>query len=202
MALAISRAQIHASNVDIRKGTFMTTANVTAGGGLTPSAHRIVVGIDASDYSREALRWAISFSQPGDTIELVHAWDLPAVAGVEALDLEPGPFAVAADRLLRDAADEVLEDEERQLVDLVFSPVNGRPAGALVQKSEDAELIVVGRRGRGGFRSLLIGSVSHEVVHHARCPVVVTPLSSSAVRPAAAEEVPTPSSTTTEGNRT
>ena len=157
----------------------MTTTNTTSGREIEPSSDRIVVGIDASDFSREALRWAISFAQPGDTIELVHAWSLPTVAGVEALDFEPGPFAAAADRLLRDAADEVFEDEDRELVDLVFSPVRGRPAGALVQKSEGAKLIVVGRRGRGGFRSLLLGSVSHDVVHNATCPVVVTPLGSS-----------------------
>ncbi len=156
----------------------MTMTNVRFAGEGTEPRRRIVVGIDASDYSREALRWAISFSHPGDTIELVHAWSLPAIAGVETLDLEPEPFVEAADRLVRDAADEVLEDGQRELVDLVFSAVNGRPAGALIAASDGAELIVVGRRGRGGFRSLLLGSVSHEVVHKARCPVVITPYQS------------------------
>jgi len=154
----------------------MTATNV---GAADRRGERIVVGIDASDFSREALRWAISFSQPGDTIELVHGWTLPTVAGAELLDLEPQPFAIAADRLVRDAADEVFEDEERELIELVFSPVNAHAANALVEKSNGAELIVVGRRGRGGFRSLLLGSVSHDVVHNATCPVVITPRGSS-----------------------
>lgn len=139
------------------------------------SAKRIVVGVDASDHSREAMRWAISFAQPGDTIELVHVWNLNAIAGLEAPHLNSSAFEVGANRLLRDSADEVFEDEDRQLFEIVFTAVHGHAAGSLIDRSEGADLLVVGRRGLGGFRSLLLGSVSADVVQHAKCPVVVTP---------------------------
>ncbi len=139
------------------------------------SAKRIVVGVDASDQSRGAMRWAISFAQPGDTIELVHAWNLNAIGGLEAPHLNPSTFEVGANRLLRDTADEVFEDEERQLFDIVFTAIHGHASGSLIDRSEGADLLVVGRRGLGGFRSLLLGSVSGDVVQHAKCPVVVTP---------------------------
>lgn len=136
---------------------------------------RILVGIDASENARQALRWAVRFANPGDTIELVHAWNLNAIAGLEAPHLNPATFEVGANRLLSDTAAEVLEDEERQMYELVFTAVHGHPAESLIERSHDADLLVVGRRGLGGFRALLLGSVSEDVVHHAHCPVVVTP---------------------------
>lgn len=139
------------------------------------SAKRIVVGADASKHAREAMRWAISFAQPGDTIELVHAWNLRAIGGFEAPHLSPSTFEVGANQLLRDTADEVFEDEERELFEIVFTAVHGHPAESLIERSEGADLVVVGRRGLGGFRSLLLGSVSASVVQNAHCPVVVTP---------------------------
>lgn len=143
-------------------------------------AKRIVVGVDASDGSREALRWAIDQSRPGDTIELVHTWNVHVMGGIDTPPLDPAPYAAGADRLLRDTADEVFEDEERELVDVVFSPIHGHAAGALIDASDGADLLVVGRRGLGGFKALLLGSVSGDVVHHARCPVVVIPIDWSA----------------------
>jgi len=121
----------------------------------------------------------MSTAQPGDTIELVHAWNLQVVDGLDYPELDPTPFEAGADRLLRDTADEVFEDEQRELVDLVFSPVRGHPPGVLIAKSDGADLLVVGRRGLGGFRALLLGSVSSDVIHHGTCPVIVTPLDTS-----------------------
>lgn len=139
-------------------------------------ARRIVVGVDASAHAREALLWAASYAQPGDTIELVHAWDIPAIAGLEAPHLNPSTFEVGATRLLNDLVEEVVDNEQREVFDLVLCPVHGHAAGTLIERSKGADLLVVGRRGVGGFRSLLLGSVSADVLHRAECPVVVTPL--------------------------
>lgn len=139
------------------------------------SAKRIVVGADASNHAREAMRWAACFAEPGDTIELVHAWNLRAIGGFEAPHLNPSTFEVGANQLLHDTADEVFEDEERELFDIVFTALHGHAAECLIDRSEEADLLVVGRRGLGGFRSMLLGSVSASVVQNAHCPVVVTP---------------------------
>lgn len=137
---------------------------------------RIVVGIDASDNAKHALRWALGFAKPGDTIELVNAWTANAIVGLEAPHLNPATVEVEATRLLHTVADEVMTPEEQERFDLVFKAVHGQAAEELVNRSEGADLLVVGRRGLGGFRALLLGSVSEALVRHAHCPVVVMPL--------------------------
>lgn len=60
-------------------------------------------------------------------------------------------------------------------VDVQGELIEGRPASALLEAAGDADLLIVGSRGRGGFTGLLLGSVSAQCVHHAPCPVVVVP---------------------------
>lgn len=135
---------------------------------------RIVVGVDGSQPSGEALRWAIDEARRrGAAVEAVHAWHQPFVAGYStegALDL--GPYEDEA-RTLLDAAVEALGDTGAVPVDR--KTVCGGAAGALVEAAKGADLLVVGSRGRGGFSGLLLGSVSQQVVHHAPCPVVIIP---------------------------
>ena len=66
-------------------------------------------------------------------------------------------------------------------VDIKQELVRGRPAAALIERSQNAQLLVTGARGRGGFTGLLLGSVSQTVLHHAGCPVAVVRVSMSAV---------------------
>jgi nucleotide-binding universal stress UspA family protein len=135
----------------------------------------IVVGVDGSESSKEALRWALAEARMrGSRVLAVHAWSLPAVAAYaympsEAFDLE----------LLRTSAEERLEAivaETRDAgagVEVEQLAVNGLPSKILVEAAEDAEMLVVGSRGHGGFTGLLLGSVSQQCAHHAQCPVVI-----------------------------
>lgn len=137
------------------------------------------MGVDGSENSRQALRWAVDFAVPGDIVELVHVWSL-VVAGMpepgeSARGPDAGAFETGVHSLLHDTADEVLEDEDRELLELRFTVVRGHAADVLLERAADADLLVVGRRGLGGFRALLVGSVCDDVVRGASCPVAVTP---------------------------
>ena len=76
-----------------------------------------------------------------------------------------------AEQMLREAVERVRSDHPA--VNVETAVVEGPPAQVLVDMSADADLLVVGSRGRGGFSELLLGSVSQQCVHHARCPVTV-----------------------------
>jgi nucleotide-binding universal stress UspA family protein len=140
----------------------------------------IVVGVDGSPGSRAALRWALNEARlRGSTVRAVHAWSLPHVpattSGFVPVIVESVADAEASEQasrqVLDDAVAELAGDElpvaiERRLV-------QGPPAHALIAAAADAELLVVGSRGLGGFKELLLGSVSHQCAHHASCPVVI-----------------------------
>ncbi len=137
---------------------------------------RIVVGVDDSLGGRAALSWAFDEAALRHaTLEVVHAWSMPLWEGWNS----EWPADEASFR-----------DEAHQLVDKLVaeccdtaSPVEivpvqllcEGPAFGLVAQSRTADLLVVGSRGRGGFKGLLLGSVSTQCVHHATCPVVVIP---------------------------
>jgi len=134
----------------------------------------IVVGVDGSDQSKEALRWALDEARLRDaSVRVVYAWLAQPV-------LVPGSPVVAADwQLLRRSAEEFVEDvvdqavESSTDVEVTAVAAHGTPADVLVQASRGADLLVVGSRGHGGFAGLLLGSVSQQCVHHATCPVVI-----------------------------
>lgn len=137
---------------------------------------RIVVGLDGSDHARRALAFAIEEARRrGDAvIEAVHAYTIPmAATGMELGVLPPLP-RTELDEAARAELDTCLGHLPSDVhVERVV--VAGSAARALVEASDGAALVVVGSRGRGGFRSLLLGSTSHQVVSHAHCPVVVVP---------------------------
>jgi nucleotide-binding universal stress UspA family protein len=138
----------------------------------------IVVGIDGSDASKQALRWAIEEARVhGARVTALHAWEPPApvpeVAPMPAIDLVDfvGEFRGAAEKRAADVVEEVVGDDTSVTVEPVA--VEGSPAEAVIDASRNADLVVVGSRGHGGFTSLLLGSVSHQVAQHASCPVVI-----------------------------
>jgi nucleotide-binding universal stress UspA family protein len=145
---------------------------------------RIVVGVDDNELgegddpviqeneSVRALRWA--YSMPGvEEVRVVHAWFLPALA--------VGMFAtVAAEMESMDAGAKQIVDSVMAAagpppegVEVVGEAVRGTPGFALIEASRDADLVVVGSRGRGGFTGLLLGSTSAEVASHSHAPVAV-----------------------------
>jgi nucleotide-binding universal stress UspA family protein len=138
----------------------------------------IVVGIDGSEHSRHALEWAVheaAVRHTPLTVIAVHQ----AVAGYWG---SPVPFAEDP-QLAKNALDEAKQETDAVLekVDEVAKPpvavraVSGLPAEELLSAANGADLLVVGSRGAGGFKRLLMGSVSTQVTHHAHCPVVVVP---------------------------
>ena len=132
-----------------------------------------MVGVDPSDVARAALRWALDNSTGDDVIVATHAWQIYPVGSLEAPPYNPADFEVDARRSLKQIITEVVEASDPATVEMQV--VHGEPARVLVECSEGADMVVVGSRGHGGFRGLLLGSVSTQVVHHARCPVVVIP---------------------------
>lgn len=139
---------------------------------------RIVVGIDGSEDSRAALRWALQEGRLRQaSVEVVHTWHLPYVGAspyiVPVLDSDT--YEKAARQVMDSVVD--AEDTTGLPAPVTRSVVSGGAAGAIVEQARDADLIVVGSRGLGGFKGLLLGSVSQQVVHHAPCPVVVVPRS-------------------------
>lgn len=132
----------------------------------------IVVGVDGSDSSKLALKWAAHQAQlTKATLRVVTTWSLPATLGwVPQFPEDFNPAADAA-KVQKATISEVLGDDPS----VTFDPVvlDAHPAEALIEMSNTADLVVVGNRGHGGFAGLLIGSVSENVVTHAHCPVVV-----------------------------
>jgi nucleotide-binding universal stress UspA family protein len=135
------------------------------------SDHRIIVGVDGSEASVEALRQALRLAAPlGARLEATAYWDYPqAYASYVAVGI--GQFEKAADAILQEAVEKAFGAELPDNV--VPRLVRGHPRDLLIEASKDADMIVVGRRGHGGFGGLLLGSVSSAVAAHAYCPVLV-----------------------------
>jgi nucleotide-binding universal stress UspA family protein len=134
---------------------------------------RIVVGVDGSEPSLQALRWAArQAALTGANLEAVIAWELPSAYGWGIPGVpEDVDFQEPAARALAEAVSAALPPDQAQGV--TQTVVLGNPAQVILDRGEDADLIVVGVRGHGTFRATLLGSVSHSVTSHASCPVVV-----------------------------
>ena len=136
----------------------------------------IVVGIDDSPGAAAALRWAVDEARLREaTLRVVHAWDWPYEGHLGTLAdeiLERKTFAEAAAKVLATMVQEVLGDQSADIA-LEEHVAEGSAAHVLLEAAAEADLLVVGSRGRGGFQGLLLGSVSQQCAHHARSPVVI-----------------------------
>jgi nucleotide-binding universal stress UspA family protein len=134
---------------------------------------RIVVGIDGSAPADEALRWAADeASRWNGALEVVHAWLPPYPLNPQELFDDEDPYEGAARRALTESVAR-LRAERTDDLEIREVLVFDHSARALIEASRGADLLVVGSRGRGGFKGLLLGSVSLQCVHHASCAVVV-----------------------------
>jgi nucleotide-binding universal stress UspA family protein len=132
----------------------------------------IVVGVDGSASSVQALYWALGQAEAtGATVEALIAWDIPASYGFGPTVLSGEDLAGGARKTLENAVEAASASHPgvavRQQV------LRGHPAAVLVDQAKGANLLVVGSHGRGGFAGALLGSVSQRCVQHATCPVVV-----------------------------
>jgi nucleotide-binding universal stress UspA family protein len=139
---------------------------------------RVVVGVDGSETAKLAVAWAArEAALRGMTLELVAAWEVPPSAyaygygfpGVPE-DLTTG-MKERAERRLAEALDDARAIAPGIPIETLAS--EGQPADVLLHVAAEADLLVLGSRGLGGFRGLLLGSVSQQCSHHASCPVVI-----------------------------
>ena len=170
---------------------------------------RIVVGVDGSPGARRALAWAAEEARLRRAVlQVVHAYHAQHLAApfyfpsrhavpagtTEDMAQEPAQLEMAATMQDRAEFETVYRRRAEQFLEGLLGELDGvevqrtvvedrHPAEALVTLSADAELLVVGSRGLGGFTEMLLGSVSHAAVLHAACPVVVVPSQPDDQRP-------------------
>jgi nucleotide-binding universal stress UspA family protein len=149
---------------------------------VTPMAPKtdiksIVAGVDGSESSRTALHWAYAeAAHHGASLTVVTTWQPPSLPmsppygslPSEGYETQPRTDALSLlDRFVGEL------DIRSPAVDVRTSIEEGNPAKVLIERSKQADLLVVGSRGHGGFAGMLLGSVSQHLVAHADCPVVV-----------------------------
>ncbi|HTZ45295.1 MAG TPA: universal stress protein [Jatrophihabitans sp.] len=134
---------------------------------------RIVVGVDGSAHSRQALRWAERLARSsGAQVEAVAAWQVPMASswGTASIPMNWNPEE-DMEKLLTATVDAAFGADRPEHLRLTVC--EGHPAKVLLERSQDALMLVVGSRGHGGFAGLLLGSISANVAEHAGCPVLV-----------------------------
>lgn len=139
--------------------------------------NRIVVGVEGSGGARAALRWAIKEARYRNAfVDVVTAYSstyVPASPDFNYVPLDPIDLEAEVKRMQDSIIDEVLAEVDSEGVLVKRRMLRGRAADTLIAESVNAAMLVVGSRGRGGFRGLLLGSVSQQIAQHGSCPVVI-----------------------------
>jgi nucleotide-binding universal stress UspA family protein len=149
-------------------------------GRTAPDVEKIVVGVDGSEQSRDALRFALEEAELRRVpVAVVHAWSAPIPLGDPLVGPAPIDYPglveelqAAAQRLVDEIVEEVA-GAKRDRVRVEALAVEGPAATVLLDAARAAGMIVVASRGRGGFAKLVLGSVSEQVARHAPCPVLI-----------------------------
>jgi nucleotide-binding universal stress UspA family protein len=139
--------------------------------GQAPTRGRIVVGVDGSESSTQALRWAVRQARlTGAVVEAVICWLHPTVFGRAPISVDRELGHIAEKALAQAVSTAAADGPPAQIKECV---VLGNAAEVLVEHASGADLLVVGSHGYGGFVGALLGSVGQHCVQHASCPVVV-----------------------------
>lgn len=143
--------------------------------GAARSDGPVVVGVDGSAASRLAVDFALAEAdRRGCEVVALHAWTHPVATSPGDM-LSPVYDMAVVEEQARQVLVEALAGRAERYPDVAVrhEVVHRRPSAALVERSAEASLVVVGARGRGGFTGLLLGSVSQALLHHCACPVAV-----------------------------
>jgi nucleotide-binding universal stress UspA family protein len=150
----------------------MTAQETTSAAPAAPLGHRVVVGVDGSPSSIQALEWAARQAElTGATLEAIQTWEWPTSYGWSLTFPTGYDPAADAQKQLDDALAPVRQARPGLAIDAKV--VEGHPAPVLVGASRGADALVVGCRGHGEFVGMLLGSVSEYLTTMAHCPVVV-----------------------------
>ena len=140
---------------------------------------RILVGVDGSEHARRAVSWCAKYAPAlGAEVVAVHAIETPVYAVPTMAYVPIPPLSEEERRTLHDTIrTEWCGELERAGVAYRVVSAEGPPASVIIEvaQHEDAELVVTGRRGRGGFAELVLGSTSHSLTHHLQRPLVIVP---------------------------
>jgi nucleotide-binding universal stress UspA family protein len=132
---------------------------------------RVIVGVDGSDLSLEALRWAVDYARAtGAVVQAIRTWHYPW-----AMQTAPAQTDQSVFKQIQGELDEAIARANLDTTGVTLEPVvkEGHASLVLVNESASADLLVVGSRGRGEFAGMLLGSVSQHCAHGAHCPVVI-----------------------------
>ena len=134
----------------------------------------VVVGVDGSAESVAALRWAARYATAtGARVRALLAWHYPGAAGGPPIEKAPAAIHEQTDAQMHEALDAAIAKAGQEAAGVERGTTYGHPAQALIEASNEADLLVVGRHGHGAFTGMLLGSVSIHCVTGAHCPVVV-----------------------------
>ncbi len=153
--------------------------------GAGTEKHVVVVGYDGSQGAEAALDVALEEARTrGATLRVVGAWHAPApLVGTTAAPSSSARLGEEMRVALTGAVDAAvakLRAQEAGDVEIEAAVIEGQAVSVLTREAAGADLLVVGSRGLGGFRGLLLGSVSHQCAQHAPCPVLIVPRSGRA----------------------
>jgi nucleotide-binding universal stress UspA family protein len=137
----------------------------------------IVVGVDGSGHSRKALERAAAEAAAHHaplTVLVVHQ-AVRDVYGYPSHYQEDAAQTAKVKGAAQTETDEVIAALDAKPASVTVTSVHGLPADELIKASQGADMLVLGRRGMGGFARLTMGSVSNQVAHHAQCPILIVP---------------------------